>query len=339
MVHSKTRKIELLDYGQFLVMEQGCIIVKDEHKRPSERYPLLDKEIGEVTLKVGNWVSVEALASLVSWNIDTTIISKFERPIAIVKSVDSYSHVKTRISQYEALKNGKGIYIAEQIVKSKIIGQNMVLNRYHIKTYELETTIKLGDLRDVRKNFIGVEGKHAIYYYNNIFKLFPEKIRPKDRRTYKAYEGTNNIFNLAYEMLKSKVYRAIINAKLEPYLGFLHSIQFGKPSLVCDFQELYRYLIDDFLIRYCQKLNKKDFIMVKEVISDKKTGKRIFLNHSKTDGLVETLDLLFYKMVEIPRMKVGKKQSIETLINEEALLLAKYLRGERKTWITRIPAL
>jgi CRISPR/Cas system-associated endonuclease Cas1 len=31
-------------------------------------------------------------------------------------------------------------------------------------------------------------------------------------------------------------------------LGFLHSIQHGKPSLVSDFQELYRYLIDDFLI-------------------------------------------------------------------------------------------
>jgi hypothetical protein len=38
-------------------------------------------------------------------------------------------------------------------------------------------------------------------------------------------------------------------------------------------------------------------------------------------------------------MKVGKRQSVETLINEEALLLAKYLRGERKTWIPRIPKL
>lgn len=339
MVHLKTKKIELLDYGQFLGMEQGCIIVKDEHKRPSQRYPLLEKEIGEVTLKVGNWVSVEALAYLASWNIDTTVIGIFERPIAIVKSVDSDSHVKTRISQYEALKNGKGIYIAEQLVKSKIMGQNMVLKRYKFKPYEPETTIRMGELKEVRKNFIGVEGKFGRYYYGHIFKLFPEKIRPKERRTYKAYHGTNNIFNLAYEMLKSKVYRAIINAKLEPYLGFLHSVQYGKPSLVCDLQELYRYLIDDFLIRYCQKMNKKDFDIVKEVISDKKTGKRVFLNHYKTDGLVETLDLLFYKQVEIPRMKHGKKQSIETLINEEALLLAKYLRGERKMWMPRIPYL
>jgi len=33
---------------------------------------------------------------------------------------------------------------------------------------------------------------------------------------------------------------------------------------------------------------------------------------------------------------VGKRQTVETLINEEALLLAKFLRDERKTWIPRI---
>ena len=32
----------------------------------------------------------------------------------------------------------------------------------------------------------------------------------------------------------------------------------------------------------------------------------------------------------------GKKQTVETLINEEALLFAKYLRNERETWIPRI---
>lgn len=34
--------------------------------------------------------------------------------------------------------------------------------------------------------------------------------------------------------------------------------------------------------------------------------------------------------MRIPRIKVGKRQEIETLINEEALLLAKFLRDETK---------
>jgi len=33
---------------------------------------------------------------------------------------------------------------------------------------------------------------------------------------------------------------------------------------------------------------------------------------------------------------VEERQTIETLINEEALLLAKYLRNEEQTWLPRI---
>jgi hypothetical protein len=32
----------------------------------------------------------------------------------------------------------------------------------------------------------------------------------------------------------------------------------------------------------------------------------------------------------------GEKQELETLINEEAMLLAKYLRNERDTWSPRV---
>jgi hypothetical protein len=44
-------------------------------------------------------------------------------------------------------------------------------------------------------------------------------------------------------------------------------------------------------------------------------------------------------IVEIPRIRIGARQEIETLINEEALLFAKYLRGERAVWIPRIAEL
>ena len=49
------------------------------------------------------------------------------------------------------------------------------------------------------------------------------------------------------------------------------------------------------------------------------------------------LNAYFGSKVEIPRIKVGKRQTIETLVNEEALLFGKFLRGERKNWIARIP--
>jgi hypothetical protein len=40
--------------------------------------------------------------------------------------------------------------------------------------------------------------------------------------------------------------------------------------------------------------------------------------------------------VEIPRTKVGSRQTIETLISEEALLFARFLRSEKRDWIPSV---
>jgi CRISP-associated protein Cas1 len=69
---------------------------------------------------------------------------------------------------------------------------------------------------------------HILRYYG---KLFPENIRPENRRTSRAYDGLNNVFNFGYYVLKCRVHKALLKAKLEPYLGFLHSIQIEKPSI------------------------------------------------------------------------------------------------------------
>jgi CRISP-associated protein Cas1 len=258
----------------------------------------------------------------------------------MLKGLDDDSHVHTRICQYETLKDGRACKIAKQFVKSKIEGQNIVLKKYSLKT---DTSVKLkinavetDDLALLRRKLMQIEAKFSQFYFKQIFQLIPEKIRPDCRRTFKAYDGVNNLFNLAYELLAWKVHRALISAKLEPYLGFLHSEQFGKPSLVCDFQELYRYLIDDFVIQYCQNLAKRDFTFKTEKLSAHKKGKREYLNDVETKNFTAKLNSYFETVVEIPRIKVGQRQTIETLINEEVLLFAKYLRNEKKDWTPRI---
>jgi len=52
--------------------------------------------------------------------------------------------------------------------------------------------------------------------------------------------------------------------------------------------------------------------------------------------MLKRLDQYFEYKVEIPRIKHGNRQTIETLINEEALLFAKFLRDEREKWVPRI---
>jgi hypothetical protein len=66
-----------------------------------------------------------------------------------------------------------------------------------------------------------------------------------------------------------------------------------------------------------------------------KMGKKIRLCEYETNELAEALEGFFKRKVEIPRIKHGKKQTLETLIKEEALLFAKFLREEREEWNPR----
>ena len=100
--------------------------------------------------------------------------------------------------------------------------------------------------------------------------------------------------------------------------------------------ELYRYLVDDFVLDFCWGLRAKDFVVKSEVANRNKRGKREYLSNNLTMVLMNSLEGLFSSKVDIARIKVGYKQSVETLICEVALLFAKYLRSESKVWIPRI---
>jgi CRISPR-associated protein Cas1 len=76
-------------------------------------------------------------------------------------------------------------------------------------------------LESVRRKFTSIESQNSRFYFNQISKLIPEKIRPENRTGYKAYVGINNVFNFGYYVLKCRVHKALLKAKLEPYLSFL----------------------------------------------------------------------------------------------------------------------
>lgn len=304
----------------------------------------MENQVGEVQIRSGNSVSAGALATLGFWGIDCILLTQRGNPVAVLKSLSDDMHVSTRIAQYEAVKGEKASEIAKKIVLTKLQGQQEVLKKYGLRFLDYTYFEKITDLQDynlttLRQKLTNIEARCAQLYFQEIFNLFPENLRPKHRRTFKAYDGINNLFNLGYEVLKWKVHLALLKAELEPYLGFVHSVQFGKPSLVCDFQELYRYLVDDFIIQNYLKLSKREFELRNADFSVSKKGKREYLKHQKNELFIKQLNKHFTSYVNVSRIRVGKKQEIETLINEEAFLFAKYLRGEKPTWVPRVAEL
>ena len=341
---SKVLKISLEDSGSYLGREKGCLVVRNRKEGREERHPIIENQVGMVQIRSGNAVSGGAIVSMAYWGIPLVVATSRGNPVGVLVSLDNSSHVLTRINQYETLKTPKAVEIAKQFVTSKIRGENEVLKKYGLRRHDysvIEAIRKLDDthLGKLRRKLHTIEGHASSNYFKQIFELLPESLRPKRRIGFKAFDRGNNLFNVAYSVLSWKIHVALLMARLEPYLGFLHFIQFGTPSLVCDFQEIYRFLMDDFVLQYALRLGEGDFVLKEEYYGANRKGHREYLKEKKGRLFVQDLNKYFANLVEVPRIRRGRRQEIESLINEEAQLFAKYLRGEISHWEPRMPEL
>jgi IS4 transposase len=81
--------------------------------------------------------------------------------------------------------------------------------------------------------------------------------------------------------------------------------------------------MDDFVLTYARNLKPRDFKLKDEDFSKTRKGKRQYLNDEIQREYLKKLNAHFLSKVEVPRIRKGEHQEIETLINEEAFLFAK----------------
>ncbi len=163
MKASKTMKIELEGYGSFFGTRQGTLLVRNKDKETT--YPLFENEIGTIVLRTGNLASVGALATCGFWGIDVLILTQRGNPVAILRSLEDDSNVKTRVHQYEALKNGKGVEIARTLVIAKAEGYDHVLKKHGLKPIGFVKddvkAIEADDLKTFRRKLMSYEAKYS----------------------------------------------------------------------------------------------------------------------------------------------------------------------------------
>jgi CRISPR-associated protein Cas1 len=323
----KNTQITLNEFGQYLGSDKKNFIVYKD-KKPLKRIPFY--MVKQVILTPGNTVSTSALFWCSVYNVNLMMASNTGRPLSMMLPLTSSAHVKTRIKQYEAYYSSKGVEIAKAILSAKINNQIALLERLGFDGHKLDyllvklSKIKGGKIDNVRTRLMGIESRVSKPYFNHLRTLFPKFLQTPKRMKYHAEDPLNNLLNLGYEVLKGEVYRGVMYAHLDPYLGYLHSIQFAKPSLVCDIQEIFRGMIDEFLIGYAQKLNEDDF--------EDKNG-RMFLKREESYKLIKAINGLFDKRIEHQRIKkYGKYSTVRTAIREEAIKLGQYLRDEKEEY-------
>lgn len=116
-----------------------------------------------------------------------------------------------------------------------------------------ETIIKIENLQgetleEIRGSLQGLEGSAGKQYWEIISLLLPEKYHFKERSKNPAQNEFNCLLNYAYGVLYQEVERACVIAGLDPYIGFVHTDNYNKPSLQFDLIENYRIWADETVL-------------------------------------------------------------------------------------------
>ena len=213
---------------------------------------------------------------LIKNRIETVFITPSGRFRARL-TLDEHRHVALRQAQYLNLADQKfKLNVARIIVTGKIsnsLKMMMRKNREVAKSSLKQVIIQLKALLERVESasdmalLTGIEGAAARCYFNGFSHLITNNdfgFRGRNRRPPK--DPVNAMLSFVYTMLTNEVLSAINTVGLDPYLGALHEIVYGRPSLACDLVEEYRaFLGDRFVLSLINRrmITHDDFIMQK----------------------------------------------------------------------------
>lgn len=167
---------------------------------------------------------------------------------------------------------------------------------------------------------IGLEGAGTAAYFGVFGRLLKGDWGFTKRQRRPPRDPVNALLSFGYVLLMNQVASAVSVVGLDPYVGFLHSSQFGKPALALDVMEPFRPLVVDSVVLTLLNngmLKRKDFEEELGAWRLTERGRRVFLTKFE-----ERLD------TEIKHPVFGYRATYRRCLELEVRLVAKWLTGE-----------
>jgi CRISPR-associated protein Cas1 len=203
-------------------------------------------------------ITSEALNLLMKYNVDTVFMGrngKFNGKLAF----QTGKNVFLRQKQFKSIENHEfSLKFAQSIVNGKLQNQLTMLYKTQRKEKNHE---KLKDIiekmkhnKDKIKNtdnidsIRGHEGYGAKLFFEGFpYAIFPDWAKFNGRSMHPPKDNVNAVLSFLYTLILFRVDTAIESAGLDPYVGYLHTLDYGKRSLTYDLMEEYRTPIADRL--------------------------------------------------------------------------------------------
>ncbi|NQT64655.1 MAG: CRISPR-associated endonuclease Cas1 [FCB group bacterium] len=324
-------ELYLNTYGTYLHKKNDMfeIRIEDEKKRISP------KRISSIIISNAAQITTDAIQLALEYNIDILFLDKFGDPYGRIWFPKLGSTTFIRRKLLEIHEHDEGLIYVKHWVNRKISAQldflKLLLSKRPEVESEYSTTLQKieeinsrliavsGSLKENANKIMGLEGIVSKYYFGTLSQLIPDRYSFKGRSSRPAKDPFNAFLNYGYGVLYGKVERAIIIAGLDPYIGLLHSDNYNKKSLVFDFIEPYRILVDKtvFYLFSRRKVKEGYYDEIKNGITLNETGKKFFIPE-----LMEHFDTI---------IRYGNRNmKLIDQIQADAHAFANYLIGKRK---------
>jgi CRISPR-associated protein Cas1 len=189
---------------------------------------------------------------------------------------------------------------------------------------ELSSTMKGIERQTNLESLRGMEGDAARTYFSLFDRLILAQkddfyFRERSRRP--PLDNMNALLSFIYTLLLHDVVSALEGVGLDPAVGFLHRDRPGRPGLALDIMEEFRPILADRLALSLvnrQQLKGRGFQKTESgaVMMDDKTRKEVLVAYQKR------------KQEEIQHPFLGEKVAVGLLPHCQAMLLARFLRGD-----------
>lgn len=253
------------------------------------------RKVRSILISTGAAFSSDAVQLAVEKNIDILFLDKYGDPFGRVWHGRPGSTTAIRRMQLVAAQTDFGVQLALDWVGRKFDNQISLLTRMRdrrtrlsaqlteaigsLKSLREQTQHVTGNIDAARQTLLGLEGRAGRTYWGSVSLLLPTHFRFEGRTRNPAKDPFNCLLNYAYGILYGVVERACLLAGLDPYIGFIHTDHYNKPSLVFDLIEQYRIWADESVLGLfsSRKIKQDLFDKLKNGLTLNKGGKAVLI--------------------------------------------------------------
>lgn len=316
---------------------ENIIILHDD--KNIGRFPLHNLESVVVFSRLG--MSPQLMAKCVENNISICFLTPNGRFKARIIGKNN-GNVILRKKQYKfSMYEEESLKISKNFIIGKIYNEKWIIERY-IRDYPLR--LQTEKLKEASKNLSrylkesnksknldelrGYEGKAQVSYFQVFDELIlnqKEDFYFRDRNKRPPLDRVNSLLSFTYTLLANDVASALETVGLDSYVGFMHQDRPGRISLALDLMEEFRAPIADRFV--LSLINRKQ---VKPDDFDIKESEAVLISDEARKLILSEWQKR--KQDKLNHPFLNEKIPWGLVPHSQALLLARYLRGDLKEY-------